>query len=91
MHLSLSGERMTTGYAPAWRGGIPGRILIFGASSRDEVDDRHAHMVGGGYRSHLEPFDAFWGSRYALVDDPDGNAVGFMSPQDREHEAAPSI
>jgi uncharacterized glyoxalase superfamily protein PhnB len=91
VELSLSGERLTNGYAPAWRGGVPGRILIFQAASREEVDERHAHMVGGGYRSHIEPFDAFWGSRYAVVDDPDGNPIGLMSEQDRAHEAAPTL
>jgi len=28
------------------------------------------------------PYDAFWGSRFAVVTDPDGNAVGLMSPRD---------
>ncbi len=26
--------------------------------------------------------DAFWGARYAIVEDPDGNPVGIMSPAD---------
>ena len=29
-----------------------------------------------------EPYDAFWGARYAVVSDPDGNGVGIMSPID---------
>ena len=29
-----------------------------------------------------EPYDAFWGARYAVVSDPDGNGVGIMSPVD---------
>src|SRR6476469_9867215 len=28
------------------------------------------------------PWDAFWGARYAVVEDPDGNAVGIMSAID---------
>jgi predicted enzyme related to lactoylglutathione lyase len=28
------------------------------------------------------PWDAFWGSRYAIVADPDGNHVGIMSPSE---------
>ncbi|MFL6036949.1 MAG: glyoxalase, partial [Gaiellaceae bacterium] len=27
-----------------------------------------------------EPFDAFWGQRYATVVDPDGNAVDLFAP-----------
>jgi hypothetical protein len=33
-----------------------------------------------GYEGQQPPFDAFWGARYAIVCDPDGNAVGIMSP-----------
>jgi uncharacterized glyoxalase superfamily protein PhnB len=36
--------------------------------------------VAAGHRSHLAPFDAFWGARYAVVLDPDGNRVGISSP-----------
>lgn len=80
MHLSLSGEEMTRSYAPSWRGPAEaGTILIFRVSSRDAVDERHAAMVGAGYASDVEPFDAFWGNRYAIVDDPAGNPVGMMS------------
>ena len=87
MHLSLSGEQMTSGYAPTWKGlERAGKILIFGVADRDAVDERHADMVGAGYADHVSPFDAFWGSRYAIVDDPDGNPVGLMSPSDRPHE-----
>jgi hypothetical protein len=39
-----------------------------------------------GYVIHLEPIDAFWGARYAIIDDPDGNHIGIMSPSDGPHE-----
>jgi len=35
------------------------------------------------------PFDAFWGARYAIVEDPDGNVIGFQSPSDPERRTAP--
>jgi uncharacterized glyoxalase superfamily protein PhnB len=81
---------LTRGYDPSWPDG-PGLVLIFHVASREDVDARHAEMVDAGYRSHLAPFDAFWGARYAIVDDPDGNHVGIMSPSDKEHSAAPGI
>ena len=40
---------------------------------------------------HLEPIDAFWGARYAVVNDPDGNHVGIMSPSDEEHRSVPGV
>jgi uncharacterized glyoxalase superfamily protein PhnB len=36
--------------------------------------------VAAGYHSELEPFDAFWGQRYATVLDPDGNGVDLFAP-----------
>ncbi|HWF79810.1 MAG TPA: VOC family protein [Streptosporangiaceae bacterium] len=36
-------------------------------------------MVGAGYEGHLEPWDARWGQRYAIVKDPDGNAVDLFA------------
>ena len=35
------------------------------------------------------PFDAFWGARYAIVADPDGNDVGLMSPIDESRRTWP--
>lgn len=40
-----------------------------------EVDAMYAAIVAAGYEGLLEPFDAFWGQRYATVLDPDGNPV----------------
>ena len=39
-----------------------------------------AELVAAGYDGHLEPWDAFWGQRYASVRDPDGNGVDLFAP-----------
>lgn len=44
------------------------------------VDTIHAQLVAAGYASEKQPWDAFWGQRYAIVLDPDGNAVEFFAP-----------
>jgi uncharacterized glyoxalase superfamily protein PhnB len=54
--------------------------LAFRCDSPAEVDSVYADLVGAGYTSELEPFDAFWGQRYATVLDPDGNAVDLHAP-----------
>jgi uncharacterized glyoxalase superfamily protein PhnB len=54
--------------------------LAFLCDSPEEVDATFAELVGAGYRGHLEPFDAFWGQRYATVLDPDGNPVDLFAP-----------
>ncbi len=53
--------------------------LAFRCQRPDEVDKRHRELVEAGYRSHVEPFDAFWGQRYATVFDPDGNPVDLFA------------
>jgi catechol 2,3-dioxygenase-like lactoylglutathione lyase family enzyme len=49
--------------------------LAFACDSAAEVDELHRDLVAAGYASHLEPWDAFWGQRYATIHDPDGNAI----------------
>jgi uncharacterized glyoxalase superfamily protein PhnB len=44
-----------------------------------EVDSLYAELTGAGYAGHLEPWDAFWGQRYAVVKDPDGNDVALFA------------
>lgn len=76
----------STEFAPRWNGGWSGGsgVLGFRVPTRQAVDRLHAELTGAGYRSQQEPYDAFWGARYAVVEDPDGNAVGLMSPVDQE-------
>lgn len=54
--------------------------LAFLCDRPEEVDGLAAKLVAAGYRSHLAPFDAFWGQRYATVFDPDGNPVDLFAP-----------
>jgi uncharacterized glyoxalase superfamily protein PhnB len=54
--------------------------LAFRCSSPAEVDEIHARAVAAGHRSHVDPFDAFWGQRYATVLDPDSNPVDLFAP-----------
>jgi catechol 2,3-dioxygenase-like lactoylglutathione lyase family enzyme len=54
----------------------PNRISIaFHCDTPAEVDKVYGELVGAGHHGQREPWDAFWGQRYATVDDPDGNAV----------------
>lgn len=58
----------------------PGRVTIaFRCGSPAEVDIVHSSIVEAGFMSHLEPFDAFWGQRYATVLDPDGTHVDLFA------------
>jgi uncharacterized glyoxalase superfamily protein PhnB len=75
-----------------WRSSddLRGRVVIgFGVKQRDAVDRLHAHMKAAGYRSLQEPYDTFWGARYAVMEDPDGLAVGIMSDISDERRSLP--
>jgi len=66
-----------------------GNVISFRISTREEVDSLHSTLTGLGYSSSQPPYNAFWGSRYAIVEDPDGNLVGLMSPPDAGMRTGP--
>ena len=49
--------------------------LAFRCESRGGVDEAYRRMTGHGYEGRREPWDAYWGQRYAVVEDPDGNLI----------------
>lgn len=53
--------------------------IAFACDSPAEVDEVHASLMEAGYHSHLAPWDAFWGQRYATVLDPDGTSVDLFA------------
>lgn len=67
-----------------------GRVVIgLSLDSRDAVDLAWANLIAEGAQGLQPPFDAFWGARYAIVEDPDGNPVGLMSPVDPAKRSPP--
>ena len=81
MRVALDSEAVMRSFDPSWEAGGRGRIgLAFLCDSPDEVDRLHTELAEAGGGSHLEPFDAFWGQRYAVVRDPDGNHVDLFAP-----------
>lgn len=55
--------------------------LAFRCDSPAEVDANYAELTAAGYVGHLPPWDAFWGQRYAVLLDPDGNSVDLFAPR----------
>lgn len=49
--------------------------LAFDCGDPAGVDTMYEQLIAAGHKSHLAPWDAFWGQRYAVVHDPDGNSV----------------
>ena len=53
--------------------------FAFECSSPSEVDELYQRILEGGFRGGREPWDAFWGQRYAWVYDPDGNQIDLFA------------
>ena len=53
--------------------------LAFACDSPADVDATYERALAAGGTSKLEPWDAFWGHRYAQVLDPDGQPVDFFA------------
>ncbi|WP_326842118.1 VOC family protein [Streptomyces sp. NBC_01558] len=82
LRLALDTEETVRSFHPGWRppsGG--GRTsLAFRCDDPAEVDSVYEALVGAGHHGELKPWDAFWGMRYAVVHDPDGNGVDLFAP-----------
>lgn len=92
LDLDLDSTRFVQVRNAGWRGreDLAGRAVVgFGLTSREEVDRLHGEMTAAGYRGLQAPHDAFWGARYAVIEDPDGMAVGLMSPISDAHRSPP--
>ena len=82
LRLAFDTREVIGSVDPAWTPGRGGHrvALAFCCDSPAAVDETYAGLVGAGYAGHLAPWDAFWGQRYAVVDDPDGNAIELFAP-----------
>lgn len=82
LRLMVDTEEVVTSFSD-WTpptGGSPRTAMAFLCDSPAEVDAVHASVLDAGFTSHVAPFDAPWGQRYATVNDPDGNAVDLFAP-----------
>jgi uncharacterized glyoxalase superfamily protein PhnB len=67
----------------SWRNGTGTNVVLTATvPDRDTVDRLFGDLTSAGAPVVQPPFDAFWGGRYAIVADPDGNQIGLMSPVD---------
>ena len=68
-------------FDPEWQPPIggPAMSLAFECADPGEVDATVARVTQAGHTIHREPWDAFWGQRYATVLDPDGNRVDLFA------------
>jgi uncharacterized glyoxalase superfamily protein PhnB len=55
-------------------------VLAFRCADPADVDAIYARVVAAGFEGKTEPWDAFWGQRFAYLRDPDGNTVALFAP-----------
>jgi catechol 2,3-dioxygenase-like lactoylglutathione lyase family enzyme len=76
LRLMLDTEETITSFNPEWTRATGNQLaLAFECASPAEVDELYARVAAAGFDAEKEPWDAFWGQRYAQVRDPDGVGV----------------
>jgi catechol 2,3-dioxygenase-like lactoylglutathione lyase family enzyme len=77
MRLSFDTEKEIGSFDKSWTPPSGGHrvALAFGCDDPADVDATYAAFIGSGSVGHLPPWDAFWGQRYAQLQDPDGVPV----------------
>jgi uncharacterized glyoxalase superfamily protein PhnB len=76
MRLMLDKEEVILSFNADWKRETGNQIsLAFECESPAEVDELYAKVTEAGFHGEKEPWDAFWGQRYAQLQDPDGVPV----------------
>ncbi|MCQ4202844.1 VOC family protein [Streptomyces sp. NPDC058783] len=82
IRLLLDTEDSVRSFTPGWQppagGGRHSLALL--CDTPAEVDAFYAELTGAGCKGEREPWDAPWGQRYAVVNDPDGHGVDLFAP-----------
>lgn len=75
LRLAWDTVEVVRSFDPTWVAPTGGHrvALAFDCGDPAGVDRTHDRLVAAGHTSHRAPWDAFWGQRYAVVLDPDGN------------------
>jgi catechol 2,3-dioxygenase-like lactoylglutathione lyase family enzyme len=84
LRLALDTQETIRSFDPEWQSPSGGHRMSLGfrCDTAAEVDRVYGELIGQGYEGHKEPWDAFWGQRYAEVLDPDGNTIDLFAPSD---------
>lgn len=76
VRFMLDSEETVKSFRLDWSRATGNQVaLAFECTSSAEVDETYARMVEAGFHGEKEPWDAFWGQRYAQLQDPDGVSV----------------
>ena len=80
VRLMVDTEDVIHSFNPEWKRATGNQLaLAFECESPAEVDELYARVVAAGFEGEKEPWDAFWGQRYAQLRDPDGVPVDLFA------------
>ena len=80
LRLMFDTQNVIGSFNPEWSRTNGNQVaLAFACASPAEVDEIYARVVAAGFRGEKEPWDAFWGHRYAQLADPDGVPVDLFA------------
>ncbi len=78
--LMFDSEEIIHSFLPDWERANGNQMsLAFECANPADVDAVYARVVSAGFEGEKEPWDAFWGQRYALLGDPDGVRVNLYA------------
>jgi catechol 2,3-dioxygenase-like lactoylglutathione lyase family enzyme len=76
VRFMLDSEEVVKGFRPDWTRATGNQLaLAFECDNPAQVNELYARAVEAGFHGEKEPWDAFWGQRYAQLADPDGVPV----------------
>lgn len=76
VRLMLDSENLAKELNPNWLRPNGSQIVLCNEMPAvNKVDEIYNELIKKGYKSCKEPWDAFWGQRYASVYDPDNNQI----------------
>jgi uncharacterized glyoxalase superfamily protein PhnB len=80
IRLMFDTEDVIRSFRPEWSRATGNQVAIaFECASPADVDETYARVVAAGFDGEKEPWDAFWGYRYAQLADPDGVGVDLFA------------
>jgi len=82
MRYALDTEEVMKAFDPEWQRPSSGHATggAFRCESPEEVNRVFGELLDAGATTHKEPWDAFWGQRYAQLKDPDGTVIDLYAP-----------
>jgi catechol 2,3-dioxygenase-like lactoylglutathione lyase family enzyme len=82
LRFTLDSEETIRSFDPGWSAPAGGHraTVAFLCDSPADVDRVYQELTASGAHGRKEPWDAFWGQRYAQLEDPDGSVVDLFAP-----------